>query len=285
MSTPPHLRPELVFGFEHQLLTADELAEVQAHIAACPDCRQILARRIDLNPMVDEMRTAFAAPAPAARFFSRFAAAAAILVLAGATAWFARHTEADSVQEALSIGHIPLPKFVAQLADSHQVLMGEAGRSSPQLLSPKATAVFGPRPQFEWQSLNGAWTYQVRIFTLDGDPAAASPKVRETRWICDRDLAPGSDYQWQVTATRGAERVTLPSPADTPPRFRVLDSATAARLRDLSRRQPDAHLLLGVEFGRAGLLEEARRQLSEAARLKPSSVPIRQLLQSLTPEQ
>jgi len=244
----------------------------------------MLARRLDLNSMVDEARTAFPAPAPAARFFPSLAAAAAILLVAGGAAWFARHTEAASVREALRIGHIPLPAFVSQLAASHQMLMGEAGASSPQLLSPKATAVFGPRPQFEWQSMNGAWTYQVRIFTLNGDPAAAGPEVRDARWICDRDLAPGSNYQWQVTATRGAERVTLPSPAETPPRFRVLDSATAARLRDLSRRQPGAHLLLGVEFGRAGLLEEARRELSVAARLDPASVPIRQLLKSLTPE-
>jgi hypothetical protein len=306
VSKANHLRPELVFGYEHHLLTGEELCEVHAHIAECPDCRQMLARPIDLNRMVDETRAALAAPPRPFWAFPRYAAAAAILLAAGATAWFARHHSIGSsprgpdasevaslpdgtpptpaVQEALRTGRVALPVFLSTLAPKHQVLMGEAGASRPQVLSPKATAVLGPGADFEWQSMDGSWTYQVRVFTLRGEPIAASPEIHELRWTCDRDLTPGSDYQWQLTAARGAERVTLPPPSETPPRFRVLDPASAERLRDLARRQPGAHLLLGVEFGRAGLLEDARRELTQAMRMDPARIQIRQLLQSLTPD-
>lgn len=288
MSTTDHLRPESVFGYEHQLLTPEELRAVHAHIAVCADCRATLARRMDLDAMAADAHSAIASPPqPAVWHYARWAAAAAILLVSTTAIWLVRRTspasgEPAAVQAALRTGRIEVPAFLKELAPAPQVLMGAPGAvSAAQLLSPKATAVLGPIVEFRWQPVEGQWTYQVRIFSLSGDRVASSPEIRDNQWICDRNLAPGSDYQWQVTATRGAERITLPPPSDTAPRFRVLDLASATRLRDLARRQPEAHLLLGIEYGGAGLLDDARRELAAAERLEPGRTQIRGLLQSL----
>jgi hypothetical protein len=161
--------------------------------------------------------------------------------------------------------------------------MGAPGAAAPQALSPRGTAVAGLPVEFRWVALSGNWTYRVGVFTLAGDPVTVSPDLNTPPWLCAQDLRAGADYQWQVTAVRGAERVTIPQPSETPPRFRVLDSASAQRIRELARREPSNHLLLGVEYARAGLLDDARAELSEASRLAPGRPEILRLLQSLPP--
>ena len=286
---PGHLRPETLFGYEHQLLTPEELRAVFEHIAHCADCRLALAGRMNVNDMAADAQSALAPPPQSAvRQFPRYAAAAALILASGAAFWYARvrpvaSPEPPAVEEALLAGHIALPPFLSELQPERQVLMGGPGVAALQIFSPRGTAVAGLPVELRWQPLDGDWTYQVRVFTLAGDPVTASPDIHTPQWSCAQDLKAGSDYQWQVTAVRGAERVTLPQSSETPPRFRVLDSASAQRLRDLARRQPSDHLLLGVEYARAGLLDDARTQLSEAARLAPDRPQILRLLQSLSP--
>jgi hypothetical protein len=289
MSQSSHLQPEILFGYEHQLLSAEELIEVQNHIASCADCRLTLAQRMDLGGMIDGTRSALHASKPRAFSFLHYAsAAAAILIVSALAIWLARMRpaarvsgEPASVKEALRTGHIDLPAFLKDLAPTKQVLMGEAPDAGTKLLSPQGTALLGQRPRFNWQTSEGEWTYQVRIFTLGGEPVASSPEIRGASWTSDLDLARGADYQWQLTATKGAERVTLPPPSETPPKFRVIDADTWRRLRDLADQRPAAHLELGVEYAKTGLLDDARRELTEASQLEPSRREILALLQSL----
>jgi hypothetical protein len=286
---PGHLRPETLFGYEHQLLTPEELSAVFEHVAQCADCRLALAERMNVNEMAADAQSLQASPPQSAvREFPRYAAAAVLIVVAGAAFWYARFHPAASpeppaVQEALVAGHIALPQFLNELQPEREVLMGGPGAVAPRIFSPRGTAVAGLPVEFRWQSLDGDWTYKVRVFTLAGDPVTASPDTHTPQWFCDQDLQAGFAYQWQVTAMRGADRVTLPQPSETPPRFRILDTASAQRLRELARRQPSDHLLLGVEYARAGLLDDARAQLSEASGPAPGQPQILRLLQSLTP--
>ena len=290
MTQSGHLQPEILFGYEHRLLSAEELIEVQNHIASCADCRLTLAQRMDLGGMIDDTRSALHASKPPAFSFLHYAsAAAAILIVSSLAIWFTRSRpagrvsgESSAVKEALRTGRIDLPAFLEDLAPAKQVLMGEVPAAGTQLLSPQATAVLGQRPSFNWRTSASDWTYQVRIFTPGGEPVASSPEIRATAWTCDLDLPRGADYQWQLTAMRGAERVTLPAPSEKPPKFRVIDADTWERLHDLATQQPAAHLELGVEYARAGLLDDARRELTEAFRLEPSRPEIRVLLQSLS---
>ena len=207
MSTTDHLRPESVFGYEHQLLTPEELRAVHAHIAVCADCRATLARRMDLDAMAADAHSAIASPPqPTVWHYARWAAAAAILLVSTTAIWLVRRTspasgEPAAVQAALRTDRIEVPAFLKELAPAPQVLMGAPGAvSAAQLLSPKATAVLGPIVEFRWQPVEGQWTYQVRIFSLSGDPVASSPEIRDNQWICDRDLAPGDGRHGGVSA-------------------------------------------------------------------------------------
>jgi len=282
-----HLRSETLFGYVHRLLTPEELTAVFAHTAQCADCRLALAARMNVNEMAADAQSLLAAPPQSTiRQFPRYAAAAALIIVSATAFWYSRPHPAASkdspaVEQALRTGHIELPQFLGELQPRRQVLMGGPDAPGTQILSPRGTAVAGLPVEFRWQPLDGDWTYQVRVFTLTGDPATTSPDVVTPHWSCQHDLKAGTDYQWQVTAVRGSERVTLPEPSEAPPRFRVLDSTPAQRLRELANRQPSDHLLLGVEYARAGLLDDARVQLSEASRLAPGRPQILRLLHSL----
>ena len=297
MNIAGHLSPELLFGYRHRLLSTDELRTVHDHIGGCETCREQLADTIGVDEMIRDVRSSLSADRPPARRFLPYAAAAAaILIGAGASIWVWRFSSrpsgaedhggdnAPSVQAALRAGRIPVPAFLDQLTTPREKLMGDASAVIARLVSPKATAVLGPSVPFQWEPMSGQWTYQVRVFQLNGEPAADSPELPGTTWLA-RKLLPGADYQWQVVATRGSERVTLPQPPDTPPRFRVLDEAFSARLRRLAIQHPGAHLLLGVEYAQAGAIEDAKSELAKAARQNSNPDAVEKLLQSLTPPQ
>ena len=94
----------------------------------------------------------------------------------------------------------------------------------------------------------------------------------------DIDLPAGVTYQWQILGQRGAERVTFPQPPEVPPRFRVLDSATSARLRELAKSHGDDPLLLAIEYSKAGLFDDARRELENAKRRSSDGAAIQRLM-------
>jgi hypothetical protein len=289
-----HLSPELLFGYQHRLLSPEELRSVHAHISVCNVCREQLAEKLNLDAMISDVRSSLASERrPLLREFLPYvAAAAAIVVAVTGSIWLSRLSsqstatdrggdEAPAVEAALRAGRIALPGFLNELAPPRETLMGGPRAISARLLTPKATAVLTPSAKFEWEPLAGQWTYQVRIFQLDGEMIVSSPDISGTQWIAAKGLSPGMDYQWQIVAAHGAEHVTLPQPPENPPRFRVLDAVTSERLRTLARLHPRAHLFLGVEYGQAGVLDDARAELVQAARQNSNPDAVHKLLESL----
>ena len=222
-----------------------------------------------------------------------YLAAAAVVAIAAGSVWLARRepagpdfraaaaTEDPAVRAALRAGRVPLPAFLGNLAPGREILMGGSLPAPAASLSPAATAVPGVAIRFRWTPTPGKWTYRVRIFTLDGNEVLAGPEVRDPEWTSGPGLAPGTDYQWQVEAASGDERRTIPEPPESAPRFRVLDASESNRLGELARRNPGAHLLLGVEYAKAGAVDDARAELTEALRQDPDRQDVRHLLESL----
>ena len=286
MNDSNHLRPEVVFGYRNRLLTADEFRGVDSHIASCEACREELARQMDIPRMAAAVHQSLRQPEAHGKSWIPYAAAAAVVLAAGAV-WIvksrpAANAETALVDDALRSGHIPLPEFVAGLLPRHEVLMGQGGQEAQlNLISPAATAVISTRPVFRWKPLGDAWKYSVRVFRPGFELQLASPAVAGTEWLPDVDLLRGIDYEWQVTASRGVERVTLPQPPQTPPRFRVVDRAQAELLLQLARRAGMSHLALAVEYGRAGLIEDSRRELNEELLQHPENKGVRRLLDNL----
>jgi len=147
---------------------------------------------------------------------------------------------------------------------------------------PAGTAVESDRPTLRWRPLEGATGYRVALFTAAGDPVAESPVVTETRWTPAAPLKRGAVYQWEVVAYRGAQDLgKAPQPPAPDARFRVLDAAQLAEIREARRTQAGSHLALGVLYTRAGLFDAAERELEALAKANPESPLARKLLEQL----
>jgi hypothetical protein len=300
MNAAEHLGPEVQFGYRNQLLRPDELRIADAHISTCAACRETLARDMDADGMAESLRAELDAEARPRRgpAFVPFAIAAAVLIAASAAIWFSIHRQAqidvanlhdrqtpeerEVSENVLRTGRLPLPEFVKGLAPPQQVLMGKAtGEPSLELISPVATAVLSARPTFQWKRLDGDWTYVLRVFRPGSEMVAASGAVSGSEWTPEADLPPGIPYEWQIVAQRGTERVTFPQPPQVPPRFRVVDSTTSERLRELAKNRAGVHLLLAIEYGKAGLIEDARRELETELQHSADTTAVRRLIDSL----
>jgi hypothetical protein len=269
-----HLTPEIVFGFEHALLSPEELRAAYEHVQECGECRNRLAQSLDIEGMLSS-----AAPEPKRRSYLPYAAAAAVVLVAALSGWFWFHSQIRP--KPLTAASIELPAFIPELNPPHQILMGEPAAPAAGEMSPQGTAVLASRPTFRWlQEAGEGWTYQVKIFGPASDLVLESAETRATQWKPDQDLASGVNYQWQVTATRGTERLTLPRLPSTPPRFRVIAPAEARRLAELSARGA-SHLELTSAYAQAGLLNEARTELEGAIRDHPDDQNLRRLRDQL----
>jgi hypothetical protein len=280
MTASRHLAPEQVFGYEHQLLTPDEVRAVHAHIAGCEECRGELAGRIDIGPMARDLQAELrVAPANRVPRFLAYAAAAA--AIAAIVFGIAVQRGDREVEAALRAGRIAVPAFVEELNPPREVLMGARNSAENELLAPRGTAVLPGRPVFQWRALSPGWTYQVHVFDANGAALAESPNLEVAKWEMDRPLPSGLTLQWQVTATRGEERQTLGRPPESPAKFRIVDAPTADRLQSLARSNP-GRLRLAIAYGGAGLLENARQELREDIAGHPGDVARQRLLENLS---
>jgi len=189
--------------------------------------------------------------------------------------------EQEQVRAALQAGFAEPPAFLAELRGEPEALMGTPEAPSFRLTAPLGTVVASDRPAFRWEPLAGARAYRVLVVDAELRPLLSSPQLSQPSWTADQGLPRGRVYAWQVTALRGEESVTAPAPPAPPARFRVLDQPTADLLQRTAREHPDAHLVLGLLSTRAGLIEEARQQLSAVSSDDPHFEVARRTLDRL----
>ena len=161
------------------------------------------------------------------------------------------------VRAALDGGALALPDDVAALAGPHETLMGGQSPAAFRIIAPAGIAVATDRPTFAWEPLDGGDDYWVTIVDDLGKPIGPPMEARGPVLVLLQSLPRGRDYTWQVSATRGGTRVTVPAPPDPPARFRVLDKATADRLAAVESAHPDSHVLLGLLYLQAGAVLES----------------------------
>jgi len=66
-----------------------------------------------------------------------------------------------------------------------------------------------------------------------------------------------------------SESITAPQPPEPEARFLVLDALTLERIEETRRRTSRSHLVLGILYAEAGLLDDAERELTALATLNP----------------
>jgi hypothetical protein len=187
----------------------------------------------------------------------------------------------QSVRAALVSGRVAPPRL-AELSGKRGTLLGEGSEGVPfALVNPVGVIVQADRPTFRWRQLQGATRYTVRIFDSDFNGVMASAALTQTEWTPDEALERGRIYSWQVVAMKDGSEVISPAPPAPEAKFKVLGQAQADGLAQLKRTRPDSHLILGILYAEAGLLDEAEREFKALATANPRSPAARKLLDSI----
>lgn len=182
--------------------------------------------------------------------------------------------EADRalVARAMTEQHISLPATLAELTTKAGALMGGApAASAVRLLAPLGTGVDGQQPTFSWQASPAATDYVVKVFDPARGKVAESGAVRTPSWSPEQPLPRGRLYVWQVTVRTAAGSYLAPEPGTPEARFRILSDEESSAVAAVRRRYEGQHLLLGLNFAKVGLLDEAERELRALATENPSS--------------
>ena len=269
-----HPDDELLFAFADRKSDAADRETVETHLELCPECRT----------EIGELRRVVAAETPRRRAHLFALAASLAVVLAGAV-WigsrptperfmtkpaprsgYARAEWQALVTRARTTREMEVSPLVAELAGRPDISRGSAD-APPVALSPAGTAVESARPELTWPPVVGA-SYRVTI-AADERIVAESEPLKTNRWRPSRDLPRGAVYQWQVEVTRAGRTSIVPPPAQPQAMFAVISETAARELQAARTAHPGDHLLLALLCARAGLVDEARRELRDHARVEP----------------
>lgn len=192
---------------------------------------------------------------------------------AGAVSGLESLSPADraAVEQALAAGSIKAPEIIAQLGRKRELLLGSPDAAPPlELLAPLATVVESQRPVFRWKALAGA-QYQVNVYDSQYTSVTASDWMDETHWQGSQPLSRGEAYSWQLKVRREGREFTVPVPPMPEARFQILDAAREEKISALRSEWTDSHLVLGVAYANAGLLDDSARELRELDEQNPGS--------------
>jgi hypothetical protein len=305
-----HVTVDDLTRFRTGALPADEALRVGRHLAECRGCAAAGRRSQDAARASEGFRSALLDDTPAERRLGPrwMQAAAAIGVIGIVAALLYRAISATSpapgrpahvqiprsltartdygnagwsslVNQAMESGRFALPDLT-DLRPSGGTVRSSDDRGA-QKLDPRGVVVETDRPRFSWPATPRGSMYRVVIYRGERE-VMSSAELKKTTYVPERPLDRGAIYQWQVlvTNTDGTMEV-LPSPPSPPALIRVLSAADAANLAEARRRFPADPLLAGVLEARAGLIDEARRDLAAAARQHPNDMVIARLRDSL----
>ena len=188
---------------------------------------------------------------------------------------------ADLVKRALAGGRAATPAYLRELAAKDRELMGSGEQNGFRLLKPAGVVVESDRPSFRWSRLDGASSYQVIVSDSNFNLVLSSERLSAPEWTATRPLARGRSYNWSVTAVKDGKEVVAPVPPASQVRFRVLDATAFDELERAKRVYGASHLVMGVLYANAGLLEDAEREFQGLANSNPNSPKARQLLRSV----
>jgi Putative zinc-finger len=185
-------------------------------------------------------------------------------------------------EDALSNQRAPRSPMLAGLSRQRSSLMGGAD-DGPRfaIIEPAGKVLLASPPVFKWTRLVGAESYVVEVYDAKFNLVSSSPLLTGLSWTAPQ-LARGQVYSWQVKALKGGQEFIAPSPPAPDAKFRILDQAAAAEIARARRDYASSHLLLGLLYARAGLLDEAEREFRALQSVNPDSDAPRKLAASVS---
>lgn len=183
------------------------------------------------------------------------------------------------IKSVLSGGSLSKPTVLHELAPGQLTLRGTgSGDQAFRLIGPVSQVVETDRPTLKWQPLKGASSYVVSVYDQNFNRVNQGPPLAKIEWRVTAPLPRGSNFYWEVTATKDGNEVTAPVAPAPKAQFKVLASQHLAELAKLRTQKPASHLALGLAYARFGLLSEAEQELAQLAKENPNSAEVRKLL-------
>jgi predicted anti-sigma-YlaC factor YlaD len=186
------------------------------------------------------------------------------------------------IKRALTTGRVETPNIVGLNVKTGSLMGG--GENAPfQLLEPIAKVIESNQPVFRWQPLAGATSYTLTVYNADFNRVKTSPLLTGTEWRPPQPLPRGAIYSWQVKASKDGQEVIVPEPPAPEAKFKVLERARAEELAQARQQFASSHLTLGLLYARAGMQDEAAKELQSLLDANQGSPLARKLLRSVTP--
>jgi anti-sigma factor RsiW len=186
-----------------------------------------------------------------------------------------------TVERVLAARRVDAPASMAGLARGGGVLLGsQAQAPRAVLIGPMGRVVETDRPVLRWKPAPGA-QFLVSVFDSRYEEMASSGWIQGAEWRVPRALRRGGVYSWQLNVRQDGAEFTVPAPPAPEARFQILSTAEEADLIRVRGTSGDSHLVLGLQYARAGLLDEAGRELRTLREQNPGSETVAALLGSV----
>lgn len=267
--------------------SAEEVAAAGGHVRECAQCRALADERLAIGDSAAALDAAFsldheegevrAMPVRRIVWWSAAAAAAigAMFFLmprrdvarppapAARVAVATPHPPRDASWDALiaetrATGVLPFPADIRELA-APDMFRGEPNEVQDHAMWPVATAIDDEHPELRWRAADGARS--TVVLTTGGKDLARSESLTATHWRVPITLPRGRMVRWQVRVERGGATSIIPAPPAPPAIFRVIPEKEHDQIARAKAEAPGDHLLLGLLYARAGVVDEARREL------------------------
>ncbi|MEK6299739.1 MAG: zf-HC2 domain-containing protein [Acidobacteriota bacterium] len=188
----------------------------------------------------------------------------------------------QAVKSGLTNKRVDSPSELQGLGGRAGSLMGSRGEGLAfGLIGPLGTVVKTDRPTFRWRPLSGATSYLITVYDPSFNKITSSQQQTGTTWTPPEPLERGGLYSWQVKAIKEGNEILSPTPPAPDAKFRVLELSKAKELERAEQSYPNSHLVLGVLYQRAGLLDDAEREFKTLYRANQKSQIVRKLLRDV----
>jgi len=187
----------------------------------------------------------------------------------------------ELMRKALTSQRIERSSQLQGLTRPPSSLMGANEEREFSVLEPAGVVLINDRPAFRWSRLEGATSYVVEVYDEQFKRVLVSPSIATLSWTATQPLPRGQVYSWQVKAVKDGEEVTVPRPPAPQAKFRVIDQGRLNEILAAEQAYGSSHLTLALLYARAGLLDEAERQLRLLQMANPKSEIVRKLLRQL----
>jgi hypothetical protein len=185
------------------------------------------------------------------------------------------------IRTALMTGQVQAPDLRSLVGRTPTLMGGNVESETFTLISPVSVVIETTRPIFRWNKLRGATSYTVIVTDSDYNEIEVSKSVSGTQWSLSRPLERGKIYLWLVIALKDGKEIKSPNMPGITAKFQVLNQAKADELTQAKKSHTDSHLVIGLLYARAGLLDEAERELKHLLAANPKSSAAQNLLRSV----